>query len=302
MCAACVSCLAASSLAAEEPRRIPDLKALEYSIELNAKEYMEGQDVIVTSTIKNISDKPVETLEPWAMAWTVTFDVQKEEDGKRVSVLKPCGIPNGQGYWSRQIILKPGESQNQSCEIGYQLDGKLPSGKYVLEAKYHPIKDGEDGYFAHVLAAKRVPFRVVPVEGDELAWPELREHLAELIDGDEPSRRQAENMIRAFIKDHPKSVFLPQAYDSLLALQSRNGDDEGFLRDLAELRKTNISENERQRLIAVECVELAELGRYEEAIRLAKTGTSNECEGIPDYVEVHKQLRAQKGEKKKHQP
>lgn len=288
--------LAATSSASESDDA-PPLKSLAYTIALSVKEYLEGQDVIVTSTIKNVSAEPVETLEPWAMAWTVTFDVQQERDGKQQSVLRPIGIPNGQGHWSRMIPLAPGEARTQSCETSYQLDGTLPPGEYVLKATYHPIKPGEDGYFTQVVPAKGVPFRVVPVEGPEQAWPALKEELVGMVDGEEADRRQAEKLLRTFIKDHPRSVFLPQAFHSLSAVKWNDDDYAGYANVLADWQKVAISEDERQHLLAIECETLGDdLGRYDDAIAKAKQGTSNECEFVPLTLDTRKAQKAAEAE------
>lgn len=295
--------IAATCMAEDWSPTAPPLDALEYTITLSRKEYLEGQDVIVTSTIKNVTKEPVQTPEPWAMAWAVSFEIEVQKDGKWVSFMKPKWEPNGQGHHAGWITLKPGESQSQSCELRYQFvlnahGGVLPPGEYAVAATYHPIEPGDDNkeYWSHAVPAlKRAPFRVVPVEGKERAWPVLRDQLLQLLGiagGDEPKRRQAEAMIRAFIEEHPKSVFLPQAYSELSELKWNDQDHVGRAAVLASWLKTEVSEDMREHLLASQARALIQAGMYDEAIAVAKTGTGWECWSIPSEVNIAKSQKA----------
>jgi hypothetical protein len=276
-----------------------DLASIEYSIALSAKEYLEGQDVIVISTIKNVSDKPIETLEPRGRAWSVTFDVREEgADGEWRSVVEPWWVPDGSGYSSRVIALAPGETRTQSCEIGYQLEETLAPGEYVLEAKYHPIEPGVEGYDSEVVVAKGVPFRVVPVGVKEKAWLELSPKLVGMDSPIESKRAAVKKELVAFIEQHPKSVFLPQAYGALSTIKWQEKDYIGHVDILEAWRNTPVSTDQRDHLVFSGACALIKAGEYDAALALAKLGTSEACDDIPVHVKIRKQQKAEENRKK----
>ncbi len=196
-------------------------KSLSYTISLNKTNYLPLEPIIVVSKLKNIGTEPIEVNEPSGTAFVVTYDLYKIDPNGRQEV-GPRVMGGGGPLWSAQTLtLKPNEECESSCELQWQIHGKvknppgLQDGQYIIKAYYHFGKYGTQEYKRNILSSE-TSFQIITRNASlDEEYNELIKSLTEEMVSGKPVYNVRISKLEAFIKKYPNSPYQQLALDTL---------------------------------------------------------------------------------------
>lgn len=198
-----------------------DGKNLSYSIALNKNNYLSLEPIIIISRLKNIITEPIEVNEPSGNAYVVTYDLYRiDPNGRQEVGLRVMG--GGGPAWNAQIfILKPNEECESSCELQWQIQGKVKNppglqvGEYIIKATYHFGRYGTQKYRDKVLSSEAT-FQIIERNSvQEVEYNELVKSITEEMVSGKPEYNVRISKLEAFIKKYPYSPYKQLVLDTL---------------------------------------------------------------------------------------
>jgi hypothetical protein len=159
---------------------------LKFTVSLNKSEYVEGEPIIATATLTNLSDRPRRLAEPhndWTLGLPVALD---SGDGVLPPMIQysTIGPPDGYG-WEFGV----GESRSCSSDLQAHYYKWLPPGTYSVRGVYS-VYESIKGVWHGKISADKLVFTVVPATGDVAEAARLFREARAKVDSDKATVQQ----------------------------------------------------------------------------------------------------------------